>query len=127
MYNWADIIMWMGGLALICMMLAIIELDRIDGQLVTGIVVAVIAFLPNFFAFLGMEKPGRDERRRKIGTMATAYSWYITALALCAVVVLCYTFNVALSMPRLFGLTMIVLIASMMGCFVYFSRKGDVE
>lgn len=43
----------------------------------------IIIYVGSFFAYIGMEKTAKDERLRKIGTLAATWSWYITLVFLC--------------------------------------------
>lgn len=119
--------MWLGYLVMIGLGLAMAVFDWSDGNASLAIIFCVVIFTANFFGFLGMEKPTKDERARKIGTYAATYSWYITLIAMCFLVIWDIAFGLKLSVARFFGITLLVMVTSMMVINAYNGYKGDVE
>jgi hypothetical protein len=91
--------------------------------------IGLITFGGNLFFFLGMQKPVMDERTRKIGTAAMTYSWYVTLIAICVLVMLHFAspFRLMLDAGQIFGMLLFVMVVSMLAFIAYFNRKGDVE
>ncbi len=119
--------MWLGYLVMIGLGLAMAVFDWSDGNASLAIIFCVVIFTANFFGFLGMEKPTKDERARKIGTYAATYSWYITLVAMCFLVIWDIAFGLKLSVARFFGIVLLVMVMSMMAINAYKGYKGDVE
>jgi hypothetical protein len=125
--------MWIGVFELLMLAVALFmrsnanfpEYDAI--ALVAAI--GLITFGGNLFYFLGMQKPAMDERTRKIGTAAMTYSWYVTLIAICVLVMLYYAspFRLMLDAGQIFGALLLVMVSSMLAFITYFNRKGDVE
>ncbi len=119
--------MWLGYLVMIGLGLAMAVFDWSDGNASLAIIFCVVIFTANFFGFLGMEKPTKDERARKIDTYAATYSWYITLVAMCFLVIWDIAFGLKLSVARFFGIVLLVMVMSMMAINAYKGYKGDVE
>lgn len=119
--------MWLGYLVMIGLGLAMAMFDWSDGNASLAIIFCVVIFTANFFGFLGMEKPTKDERARKIGTYAATYSWYITLVAMCFLVIWDIAFGMKLSVARYFGIVLLVMVTSMMVINAYKGYRGDVE
>jgi hypothetical protein len=56
-----------------------VEMDFAMGIVALG---GVVVLANNFFQYIGLSRPNRDERMAKIGTLATTYSWFI-AMVVC--------------------------------------------
>jgi hypothetical protein len=73
-----------------------------------------------------MEEP-KDERLKKIGTTATTYSWHLTLLILCSILISSiWSGDKSVSIASL-GLILFVMVATMLGVNIYLNRKGDVD
>jgi uncharacterized membrane protein len=107
--------------------LAMAVFEWSDGNASLAILFCVVIFTANFFGFLGMEKPSKDERARKIGTYAATYSWYITLVAMCFLVIWNIAFNLNMSVARFFGIILLVMVTTLMVINAYKAWKGDVE
>ncbi|HTY90934.1 MAG TPA: DUF2178 domain-containing protein [Methanocella sp.] len=119
--------MYLGYLVMIGLGLAMAVFDWSDGNASLAILFCVAIFTGNFFGFLGMEKPSKDERARKIGTYAATYSWYITLIAMCFLMIFDIAFGMRLSVARFFGIVLLVMVMSMMVINAYKQYRGDVE
>jgi hypothetical protein len=119
--------MWLGYLVMLGIGAALVVFEPADGNATIAVLFCVTIFTANFFAYIGLEKPAKDERARKIGTLAATYSWFVTLCLMCFVYIWDVAFNVNLSVPRFLGIMLLVTIASMAGFNFYFGRKGDVE
>jgi uncharacterized membrane protein len=119
--------MWLGYLVMIGLGLAMAVFDWSDGNASLAIIFCMVIFTANFFGYLGMEKTVKDERARKIGTYAATYSWYITLVAMCFLVIWDIAFGLELSVARFFGIIVVVMVTSMMVINAYKGYRGDVE
>jgi hypothetical protein len=119
--------MWLGYLVMIGLGLALAVFEWSDGDASLAVLFCMVIFTANFFGYLGMEKPAKDERARKIGTYAATYSWFITLVAMCFVFIWDVAFDLNMSVARFFGITLLVMMTSMMLIHAYKEHKGDVE
>jgi hypothetical protein len=119
--------MWLGYAVMIGLGLAMALFEWSDGNASLAILFCMVMFTANFFGFLGMEKPSKDERAMKIGTYAATYSWFITLVAMCFLVIWNIAFSMNMSVARFFGITLLVMMTSMMVINAYKEHKGDVE
>jgi hypothetical protein len=119
--------MWLGYAVMIGLGAAMAVFDWSDGNASLAILFCMAIFTANFFGFLGMEKPTKDERARKIGTYAATYSWYITLVALCFLVIWDIALGLELSVVRFSGIIVFVMVTSMMVINAYMGYRGDVE
>jgi hypothetical protein len=119
--------MWLGYLVMLGLGAVLVVFEPADGNTTLAVLFCVAIFTANFFAYLGMEQPAKDERARRIGTLAATYSWFITLCGLCFVYIWDVAFEIHLSVPRFLGIALLVMIISMAGLNFYFGRKGDVD
>ncbi len=125
--------MWIGIFELL--MLAVVLFMRSNANFPEYDAIALVAaiglitFGGNLFFYLGMQKPTMDERTRRIGTTAMTYSWYVTLIAICVLVMLYYAspFQLRLDVGQILGTLLFVMVASMVAFITYFGSKGDVE
>ena len=108
--------------------LQIILWDTIDPSITRIVAIAGIVFI-----VLGVVKhkvygegPEADERTKKISAFAISYSWVVTLVLVCVLLLLDH-FNI-LRMPAMaaLGLTMLVMIAVAVVFQWYLKRKGDI-
>lgn len=92
-----------------------------------GILLGIIIYCGSFFAYIGMEKTAKDERLRKIGTLAVTWSWYITLLFICFLVVSMYWAGKIHDPVELMGLVIFVMVTTMLIANAILSRMGDIE
>jgi hypothetical protein len=119
--------MWLGYLVMLGLGVYLAVWQPADGNSTLIVLFCVVMFTANFFAYLGMEKPVKDERARKIGTTAATYSWFVTLCAMCFVYIWDVAFSLGMGVPRFLGIALLVMIVSMAGLNLYLGRKGDVE
>lgn len=99
-----------------------------------------IASIGSFFSTIGIilvirghlmqknsDKLKKDERSKKIGAWAAAYSWMITILALVAIFWINKLNIISLGTDAVIGLTYIVMIVSLVAYKYYFNKRGDIE
>jgi len=118
--------MWLGYLVMLGLGAVMVIYEPADGNATLAVLFCVAIFTANFFAYIGMEKPAKDERARKIGTTAATYSWFITLCVMCFVYISDVAFNIHLSTARFLGILLLVMIMSMAALNFYFGRKGDI-
>jgi hypothetical protein len=119
--------MWLGYLVMLGMGAVLVIFEPADGNATMAVLFCVVIFTANFFAYIGIERPTKDERARKIGTTAATYSWFITLCAMCFVYIWDVAFNVQLSVARFLGIQLLVMIVSMAGLNFWLGRKGDID
>ncbi len=79
-----------------------------------------------FTKFIYTGPPEEDERTRKIGAFAMAYSWNITAIFIAVLIVLDLLSLLKMNVREVLVLTFCVMMAATVGLYAYFRRKGDV-
>lgn len=121
-----DLLTWFGSAILILSGIMVMVLN------VTNIVFGILVFLGlfalmiSFFYYIGMEEP-KDERLKKIGTTATTYSWHLTLLIICSLLISSiWSGNENISIASL-GFILFVMVATMIGANIYLNKKGDVN
>ncbi len=119
--------MWLGYLVMLGLGTYLAVWQPADGNSTLIVLFCVAIFTANFFAYLGMEKPGKDERARRIGTTAATYSWFITLCAMCFVYIWDVAFSLSMGIPRFLGIALLVMVISMAGLNMYLGRKGDID
>ncbi len=119
--------MWLGYLVVLGMGVVLVIWEPMDGNATLAVLFSVTIFTANFFAYIGLEKPTKDERARRIGTLAATYSWFYTMVAMCFVYIWDVAFNVQLSIARYLGILLLVMVITMAGLNFYYGRKGDVD
>jgi hypothetical protein len=87
----------------------------------------IIAFTTNFFTYLGMDKKAKDERLRKIGTYATTYSWNITLVFVSFLVITMFWAQNIHNPLELMGVTIFVMVATMLVANTILRRIGDID
>jgi hypothetical protein len=118
--------MWLGYLVMLGLGAVMVIYEPADDNATLAVLFCVAIFTANFFASIGLEKPAKDERARKIGTTAATYSWFITLCAMCFVFIWDVAFNIHLSTARFLGILLLVMIMSMAALNIYFGLKGDI-
>jgi hypothetical protein len=119
--------MWLGYLVMLGLGAVLVVYEPADGNSTLAVLFCVVIFTANFFAYIGLEQPAKDERARKIGTTAATYSWFATLCAMCFVYIWDVAFNMHLSVPRYLGAMLLVMIVTMAVFNLYLGRKGDVD
>jgi L-asparagine transporter-like permease len=91
------------------------------------LLLGLIAFMTNFFTYVGMDEKAKDERLRKIGTFATTYSWYITLMFISFLVITMYWAQNIHNPIELMGVTIFVMTTTMLIANTILNRKGDID
>jgi NADH:ubiquinone oxidoreductase subunit 6 (subunit J) len=82
--------LWLGSAALAIAGIVLIIWKTLDDAIIIVILLGALTLASNFFIYMGMDKPLKDERARKIGTLAATYSWFITIVFMCFLLVTGY-------------------------------------
>lgn len=123
-YKW---VIWIGSALLIISSLALIIWKSMNDFVVTGILLGVMFYMVSFFGYIGMDDKSKDERLRKIGTLAATWSWYITLVFVAFLVISMYWAERIRDPVELMGVTIFVMVTSMLVVNIILSRKGDIE
>ena len=75
----------------------------------------------------GEEAYKGDERTRKIGAFASAYSWFLTLMAMVVLFWLDYLNVISLTVQYVLGIMIFFIIFSMLGFRWHLARKGDAQ
>ena len=126
-YGMYNISIWLGSVILIIVSLYLIVNKTMNDFTAIGLLLGVIIYATSFFAYIGMEKTVRDERLRKIGTLAATWSWYITLVFISYLLISMYWAQRIHDPVELMGLTIFILITTMLVANTVLSRKGDIE
>ncbi len=119
--------LWLGSAALIISGAALIIWKTFNDLIVIVVLMGILVLGSSLFLYLGMEKPVKDERTRKIGTLAVTHSWLVTLAFMCFLMVSGYWSGRAFAPEELFGLIMVVMVVSMLAINAYLSSRGDIE
>jgi uncharacterized membrane protein len=125
--------MWLGYLVMLGMGAVLVAFEPADGNSTLAVLFCVVMFTANFFAYIGLEQPAKDERARRIGTLAATYSWFITLSWFCTVMIIgyaaiiAYYTHVQYNGVQAMGFALFTSIVSMPGWLAYYSTKGDLE
>lgn len=119
--------LWLGSAALVIAGIALIIWKSMDDVLAIVVLSGILVLLSNFFAYIGMEKPLKDERVKKIGTVSATYSWFITLAFMGFLLISGYWSHRVFTPEELFGLIFVVMLLSMLVINAYLGGKADVE
>ena len=120
------LITWFGSGLLILSGVILIVTRTTSYVLGVIVLVGIFAFMIGFYEYIGMDEP-KDERLKKIGTTATTYSWHLTLLIICSILISSiWSGDKSISIASL-GLILFVMVATMLGVNIYLNRKGDVN
>ncbi len=122
-----NVSLWLGSAALVISGVALIIWKTFNDIIVTVAFAGILVLVSGLFYYLGMEKPVKDERTRKIGTLAATYSWLVTLAFMCFLMVTGYWSHRVFAPEELFGLIMFVMVVSMLAINAYLGRREDVE
>lgn len=126
-YDLYNISIWLGSVVLIVDSLVLIIWKTLDDVVVIGLLLGIMVYMANFFAYIGMDEKVRDERLRKIGTYAATYSWYITLVFVVFLVITMYWAQNIHNPIELMGVTILAMVSTMLIANTVLSRKGDIE
>lgn len=117
---------WVGSAALILSGIILMFFNGTGDVLAVTVLIGILAFMVSFFSYIGMEEP-KDERLKKIGTMATTHSWYLTLLIIGSFLISSIWSGKEYISVSSLGLILLVMVSTMFSVNVYFNTKGDVE
>lgn len=126
-YKWTVFSFWAGGLLLIGASAAIYLTQTINDISAVAVLLGTMLMLSSFFTYIGVTKEARDERARKIGTLAATWSWYITISFSGMVLVFSYWNGREFSTSQLLSTIVFIMAASMLATNVILNCRGDVE
>ncbi|HEX3013308.1 MAG TPA: hypothetical protein VHO92_03405 [Methanobacterium sp.] len=126
-YDMYNISIWFGSVALLLSGVVLIATKTMSDLLAVIMLLGIMALMTNFFNYVGMDKKARDERLRKIGTFAATYSWYITLIFVTFLVINMYWGQNIHNPIELMGVTIVVMVSTMLIANTVLSRRGDIE
>lgn len=122
-----NVSIWIGSAILMISGLILMVTKTMNDILAIFMLFGIVAFLTNFFNYVGMDKKAKDERIRKIGTYATTYSWNITLVFVTFLVITMYWAQNIHNPLELMGVVIFVMVATMLVSNTILSRIGDIE
>jgi hypothetical protein len=125
--RWTTASFWLGTLLLIITSAVIYLTQSINDITAVAVLLGIMLTVSSFFAYIGASPDARDERARKIGTLAATWSWYVTISFTAMVLVFSYWNGREFSTAQLLSTVVFIMSASMLVVNTYFSLKGDVE
>ncbi len=126
-YKLYKISMWGGSAILIVDSLYLMATKTMNDLTVIGLLIGIIIYVSSFFAYMGMEKKSADERLRKIGTLAVTWSWYITLTFISFLLVTMYWAQRIHDPVELMGLTIFVMVTTMLIANTILRYRGDID
>ena len=126
-YDMFKISIWIGSAILLVVSFYLMATKTMSDIAAIGLLIGIIIYVSSFFASIGMEKTARDERLRKIGTLAATWSWYITLVFVSSLILNMYWANKIHDPIELMGLTIFVMISTNLVASVILSRIGDID
>jgi len=126
-YDMYKISMWIGSAILLLCSFYLMATKTMNDFAAIGLLLGILIYVSSFFASIGMEKTARDERLRKIGTLAATWSWYITLVFVSFLVVSMYWAQRIHDPIELMGLTIFVMVSTMLVANAILSRTGDID
>lgn len=125
--NTYEISIWIGSIILMISGLILMATKTMTDLLAIFMLLGVAAFASNFFNYLGLDEKAKDERLRKIGTYATTYSWNITLVFVSFLVITMYWAQNIHNPLELMGVTIFVMVATMLIANTILRRIGDID
>lgn len=125
-YDLSKIIVWLAYTALTISGLVLIIWKTVDDVIAVTIFLSIMILSVNYFPSIGMDKP-KDERLRKIGTMAATWSWYATISFIGFLLVFSSWSGREYNAAEAFGVTIFVMAITNIISSAYLSYKGDIE
>jgi L-asparagine transporter-like permease len=126
-YKLYKVSIWIGSAILIVDSLYLMATKTMNDFTVIGLLLGIIIYVTSFFAYMGMEKKSAEERLRKIGTLAVTWSWYITLTFICFLVVSMYWAQRIHDPVELMGLTIFVMVTTMLIANTILGYRGDID
>lgn len=122
-----DVSIWIGSAILMICGLVLMATKTMNDLLAMLMLIGVAAMVTSFFNYMGMDEKAKDERLRKIGTYATTYSWNITLVFVSFLVITMYWAQNIHNPLELMGVTIFVMVATMLVANTILRRKGDID
>ena len=118
-----------GSILLLVAVALLVFWKNIEGVIITALIAGGVASIITGFSrqLRYRDMPEKDERTRKISAFATAYSWVITLIFISLLVMVNHFNLLKMDVTQVLGLTLFVMLVTMIGLRAYFKRKGDVE
>lgn len=126
-YDMYKISIWIGSAILLVDSLYLMATKTMNDFAAIGLLLGILIYVSSFFASIGMEKTARDERLRKIGTLAATWSWYITLVFVSFLIVSMYWAQRIHDPIELMGLTIFVMVSTMLVANTILNHKGDID
>ncbi len=126
-YDMYKISIWFGSAILLVCSFYLMATKIMNDIIAIGLLLGVIIYVSSFFAFIGMGETAKDERLRKIGTLAATWSWYITLVFLAFLVISMFWAGRIHDPIELMGLTIFVMVLTMLISNTILSRIGDID
>lgn len=126
-YNKYKLGILVGSAILIVDSLYLMAFKTLNDLIAIGLLFGIIIYVGSFFAYIGMEKTAKDERLRKIGTMAATWSWYITLMFICFLLISMQWAGRIHNPVELMGLLVFVMVTTMLIANTILSQIGDIE
>lgn len=106
-----------------------LQLQGISALISIPVMVAGMIFLLRAARILkeGKESVKGDERTRKLGAFASAYSWFLTLVLVCLLFWADYLELAEIPLQHALGLVIFFMIISLLGFRWHFTQKGDAE
>lgn len=118
---------WIGSFILMISGIILMVTETMNDLLEVFMLIGIVAFLTNFLTYIGMDDEAKDERIRKIGTYATTYSWYITIIFISFLVIDMYWAQNIHNPLELMGVTIFVMVFTMLIGNIILRYKGDID
>lgn len=125
-YDLSKLAVWMAYIVLALSGLVLIIWKTMDDTIALTIFLSIMILSVNYFPSIGMDKP-KDERLRKIGTMAATWSWYATISFIGLLLVFSSWNGREYNAAEAFGITIFVMAITTIVSSAYLSYKGDIE
>jgi hypothetical protein len=126
-YDMYKISIWLGSAILLVDSFYLMATKTMNDFAAIGLLLGILIYASSYFTYIGMEKTAKDERLRKIGTLAATWSWYITLVFVSFLVVSMYWAQRIHDPIELMGLTIFVMVTTMLVANTILSRIGDID
>ncbi len=126
-FRWTAASFWLGTLVLIAASAHMFITHAMNDITAVAVLFGVMVMITSYFTYIGMDKEGRDERARKIGTMAATFSWYGSLTFVGFVAVFSFWGGRQFTAAEVFGIAIFLMTAIMAVVTAYYHYRGDVE
>lgn len=120
-------VLWLGSAMLVATGVILIVWKSMSDILAIAVLTGILLLVSNFFVYIGRDRPLKDERSAKIGTLAATYSWFVTLAFMGFLLISGYWSRRAFTPEELFGLVFVVMVLSMLAINAYLGGRADVE